>query len=88
MLQSASAASKATGVGIGYMSAIDRTRPLDSAMHRAQVTAEIVNCGAHMIDIRTGDFTGRHAGIVAMGLHSNEVGYPPDTFCGCISRGD
>ena len=80
MLEIASAASKATGVGIGYISAIDRTMPLVSAMHRAQVTAEIVNCGAHMIDMRAGDFTGLHAGIVAMGLHSNEVGYPPEPF--------
>ena len=80
MLEVASAASQATGVGIGYISAIDRTKPLASAMHRAQVTADIARRGAHVIDMRAGEFTGRHAGIVAMGLHSNEMGYPPEPF--------
>lgn len=46
----------------------------------ARVTAETVNSGAHMIDMRAADYGGRHAGIVAMGLHSNEVGYPPEPF--------
>jgi adenosine deaminase len=80
MLEAASAASKATGVGIGYTSAIDRTRSLESAMYRAQVTAEIVNSGAHVIDMQAGGYIGRHAGIVAMGLHSNEAGFPPEPF--------
>lgn len=80
MLGAASAASKATGVGIGYISAIDRTRALESAMCRAQATAELVNSGAHMIDMRAGEYVGRHAGIVAVGLHSNEVGCPPEPF--------
>ena len=80
MLEVASAASKATGVGIWYISAIDRTQSLESAMYRARVTAETVNSGAHMIDMRAADYVGRHAGIVAMGLHSNEVGYPPEPF--------
>ncbi len=40
-LAAAETASRATGVGIGYMSAIDRTRPLEQGLERAQLTARL-----------------------------------------------
>ena len=80
MLDAAASASRELGIGIGYMSAIDRTRPLDSARTRMQVTAEMVNSGQHIIDCHCGDYRGRHPGIVAIGLHSNEAGHPPEPF--------
>ncbi len=79
-LESAAAASRQTGVGIGFMSAIDRTRPLASAVERACVTAELVRSQAHLID--NGALPGNRLapGIVALGLHGNEQGHPPEPF--------
>ncbi|ETW93586.1 MAG: hypothetical protein ETSY1_38575 [Candidatus Entotheonella factor] len=79
-LQAAEAAERATGVGIGFMSAVDRILPLERAMSRAVVTAELVKSNAHMIRSGMASLTGSHAGIVAFGLHGNEEGYPPEPF--------
>jgi len=80
MLDVAASASRELGIGIGYMSAIDRTASLERARERMRVTTEVVNGGRHIIDCHAGDYRGRHAGIVAVGLHSNEAGHPPEPF--------
>ncbi len=85
-LQAAEAAERATGVGIGFMSAVDRILPLERAMSRALVTAELVKSNAHMIHSGMDSFTGSHAGIVAFGLHGNEEGYPPAPFADAFRR--
>jgi adenosine deaminase len=79
-LEAAEAASRATGVGIGFVSAVDRIMPLSHAMERAQVTAELVKAGRHMIRSGMPCFQGRHTGIVAFGLHGKEEGHPPEPF--------
>ncbi len=79
-LQAAEAAERTTGVGIGFMSAVDRILPLERAMSRARVTADLVKSNAHMIRSGMTSLTGSHAGIVAFGLHGNEEGYPPEPF--------
>jgi adenosine deaminase len=79
-LQAAEAAERATGVGIGFMSAVDRILPLDRAMSRAAITAALVKANAHMIRSGMACWSGSHAGIVAFGLHGNEEGYPPQPF--------
>lgn len=79
-LQAAQAAETATGVGIGFMSAVDRIAPLERAIERARVTAHLVRSRQHMIQ---GGMNARHAprpGIVAFGLHGNEEGFPPEPF--------
>lgn len=80
VFEAAEAAERATGVGIGFMSAIDRTRALDSAMARARVTAALVRSGEHLIESGMPDFEGRHPALVAVGLHGNEQGHPPEPF--------
>src|SRR5215475_15496475 len=40
--EAAAAAEKATGVGIGFLSAVDRNAPLEQAWARAEVTARLV----------------------------------------------
>jgi adenosine deaminase len=79
-LEAAQAASEATGVGIGFVSAVDRIMSQDHAMERADVTARLVKSGRHMIRGRMPGFEGRHAGIVAFGLHGKEEGHPPAPF--------
>ena len=79
-LETAEAAEKATGVGIGFMSAVDRIAPLPRAMERATVTAQLVSSGQHMIQGSMASFREPHAGIVAFGLHGNEEGFPPEPF--------
>ncbi len=79
-LEAAEAASGATGVGIGFISAVDRIMPLDHAMERALVTAGLVRAGEHAIQSGMPCFAGKHAGIVAFGLHGNEQGFPPEPF--------
>jgi adenosine deaminase len=79
-LAAAETASRATGVGIGYMSAIDRTRSLEQGLERAQLTARLVRSGEHLIQSGMACFNGPHPGIVALGLHGNEEGYPPELF--------
>lgn len=79
-LEAAQAASRATGVGIGFVAGIDRSRPLDNALRRAHVTAALVRDDAHRIDSGMASYQGRHAGIVALGLHGPEEGFPPGPF--------
>ncbi len=79
-LEAAAAASRATGVGIGWLSAIDRSRPPEEGMERARVTVDLVRSGRHMIASGMPSHAGRHAGIVAFGLHGNEEGFPPEPF--------
>jgi len=80
VLRAAEAASRATGVGIGFVSAVDRIMPLDHAMERARVTAGLVRSGRHRIESGMACYRGQHAGIVAFGLHGNEQGHPPEPF--------
>lgn len=79
-LQAAQAAETATGVGIGFMSAVDRIAPVERALERARVTAQLVRSGQHMIEGGVNAFTMVHPGIVAFGLHGNEEGFPPEPF--------
>lgn len=79
-LEAAAAAEQATGVGIGFISAVDRVAPLERAEARARVTSSLVTTRQHMIQSGMPCFQGRHAGIVAFGLHGNEEGFPPQPF--------
>lgn len=79
-LNAAEAAQKATGVGIGFMSAVDRMMPVSQALERASVTAALVRSDKHIIRGAMACYDGPHAGIVAFGLHGNEEGYPPEPF--------
>jgi adenosine deaminase len=79
-LAAAETANKATGVGIGFMSAIDRTMPLEQGLNRAQITAGLVRTGEHKIESGMECYNGRYPGIVALGLHGNEEGYTPEKF--------
>ncbi len=79
-LKAAEDAERATGVGIGYMSAVDRILSLDRAMSRAVVTADLVKSQQHMIQSGMACSTAAHAGVVAFGLHGNEEGFPPAPF--------
>lgn len=79
-LEAAGAASRATGVGIGFVSAADRLMSPGHAMERAQVTAGLVKTGRHRIRGTMPGFEGPHAGIVAFGLHGKEEGCPPEPF--------
>ncbi len=79
-LEAAAAASRTTGVGIGFMSAIDRSKPLEQGLARARVTADLVRDGAHLIENGLEGCEGRHPGIVALGLHGPEESHPPEPF--------
>lgn len=79
-LQAAQAAEAATGVGIGFMSAVDRIAPLPHALQRARVTARLVTSRQHVIQGGMKGYNTPHAGIVAFGLHGNEEGFPPEPF--------
>ena len=79
-LAAAEAASKTTGVGIGFISAIDRSRPVEQGLARAQATAALVRKDAHQIMCGADSVTGHHPGIVAIGLHGPEEGFPPEPF--------
>lgn len=79
-LKAAEDAERTTGVGIGYMSAVDRILPLDRAMSRAEVTADLVKSQSHLIQSGMACSAEAHAGIVAFGLHGNEEGFPPQPF--------
>jgi adenosine deaminase len=79
-LEAAQAASRATGVGIGFVSAVDRIMSLDHALERAAVTARLVKAQRHRIRSGMRCFEGQHAGIVAFGLHGKEEGHPPAPF--------
>ena len=79
-LEAAQAASRATGVGIGFVSAVDRIMAQDHALERAAVTARLARAGRHLIRSGMRCFAGQHAGIVAFGLHGKEEGHPPEPF--------
>ncbi|MEM7025950.1 MAG: adenosine deaminase [Pseudomonadota bacterium] len=85
-LEAAEAASHATGVGIGFVSAIDRIMPLDHAMTRAEVTVDLVRSGRHRIEGGMPCHRGAYPGIVGFGLHGNEEGYPPEPFAPAFQR--
>jgi len=84
-LEAAAAASRATGVGIGFISAIDRSKPVELGLARAQVTADLVRDNAHLIE--NGRADGRHPGIVGLGLHGPEEGFPPEPFADAFRIG-
>ena len=79
-LEAAEAASGATGVGIGFVSAVDRIMSQGHAMERAVVTARLVQAKKHLIRSGMRCFEGQHPGIVAFGLHGKEEGHPPAPF--------
>ena len=79
-IDAAAVASRATGVGIGFMAAIDRSMPVEQGLERARATTDLVRADAHLIESGMAAFPGRHPGIVALGLHGNEQGYPPEPF--------
>lgn len=79
-LAAAQDAGRATGVGIGFVSALDRAMPVERGLARAQATADLVRAGDHLIESGRAEIAGRHPGIVALGLHGNEQGFPPDPF--------
>ncbi len=79
-LEAAERASNATGVGIGFISAADRIMPVAQALQRAEVTRDLVKSDEHLIRGGMACFDGRHAGIVAFGLHGDEGGHPPEPF--------
>ena len=79
-ISAAETASQSTGVGIGYISAIDRTKSPQQGLYRAQITAELVRGERHMIRSRTKILNGHYPGIVGLGLHGNEEGHPPELF--------
>jgi adenosine deaminase len=85
VLAAAQTASAATGVGIGFVSAVDRIMPLDHALERAAVTADLAKSGRHMVRSGMRCFDGRHAGIVAFGLHGKEEGHPPAPFASAFA---
>jgi adenosine deaminase len=80
VLSEAENASKKTGVGIGFISAIDRTQPLSHGIKRAELTAQIVKSGMHLIQSGMKCFGHKHPGIIGLGLHGNEEGFPPELF--------
>ncbi|MEL6965184.1 MAG: adenosine deaminase [Pseudomonadota bacterium] len=79
-LKAAESASKATGVGIGFISAADRIMPLDQAITRAEVTRDLIISDQHVVRGGMACFDEPYPGIVAFGLHGNEGGHPPEPF--------
>jgi adenosine deaminase len=63
LTDAARAATERTGVGIGFLVAADRVRPVEEAVEQARVAAR---------------WAGR--GVVAFGLHNQELGFPPEPF--------
>ena len=83
-LEAAEAAEKATGVGVAFVAAADRTQPVERAIERAEVVKALATSGQHMISSGMECFDGRHAGIASFGLHANEEGCPPEPFAGAF----
>ena len=79
-LAAAEAAEAATGVGVAFVAAADRTEPADLAVERAIVAAGLVAAEQHMITSGMAHFDGQHSGIASFGLHGNEEGFPPEPF--------
>lgn len=86
-LESAQSASAATGVGIGLVSAIDRTQPLSHAWKRMEVTENLIRENQHLIYQGPLNDGVRYPGIVGLGLHGNEEGFPPDAFAEVFQSG-
>lgn len=80
VLSAAKEAIKKTGVGIGFISAIDRTRPIEQGISRARLTAELVMSEQHFIKTKKINSGEKYAGIIGLGLHGNEEGFPPEPF--------
>lgn len=78
--EAAEAAEKATGVGIAFIAAADRTQPVERAVERAAVVNQVVSSGQHMIQSGMASFDGRHPGVASFGLHANEEGFAPEPF--------
>jgi len=82
-IECAEAAERSTGVGIAFISAVDRIMPLDRAIKRAEVTRRLVRDGRHWISNGMAHHRlkiARHAAIIGFGLHGNEQGFPPAPF--------
>ena len=86
-LDAAAEAEKATGCGIGFMSAVDRIQSMETAERRVESTLaqlegdkHMIPCGLSCIDCK------QHAGIVSFGLHGNEEGWPPAPFADVFKR--
>lgn len=79
-LSQAEHVSQKTGVGIGFISAIDRTQPVERGIQRAELTAKIVKSRQHLIRLTTDYFDDIHPGIIGLGLHGNEEGFAPELF--------
>ena len=80
ILEAAETAERETGVGIAFISAADRSAPVERAVERAEVTANLVNRVEHMIRSGMPTCADPHAGIIGFGLHGNEKGFPPEPF--------
>jgi len=79
-LDAARNASEKTGVGIGFISAIDRTRSIEQANERAKLTYSLISSQRHQITAKNINGGEPYRGIVGLGLHGNEEGYPPEIF--------
>ena len=79
-LEAARNASEKTGVGISFISAIDRTRPIEQANERATLTTNLISSQKHQITAKNINGGEPYAGIIGLGLHGNEEGYPPEIF--------
>ena len=78
--EAAEAAERATGVGIAFVAAADRTQPVEMALDRAEVVRQLASSGRHMINSGMECFDGHHPAIASFGLHANEEGSPPEPF--------
>ena len=80
VLHAAQITSEKTGVGIGFISAIDRTRSLEQAIARAQLTSNLIASKSHLINpknINNGDRICQ-AELVEKVYHSlTEIKEPP-----------
>jgi len=72
LLRAAEAAEEVTGVGIAFIVAAERHLPPSEALDLAKVVHDMVARGE-------GSIRGR-LGLVGFGLHSAEVGHPPEPF--------
>ena len=79
-LDAARHASEKTGVGIGFISAIDRTRSIEQANERAKLTYSLISSQRHQITAKNINGGEPYPGIIGLGLHGNEEGYPPEIF--------
>ncbi|MAG90589.1 MAG: hypothetical protein CML32_07675, partial [Rhodobacteraceae bacterium] len=66
-LKAARNASEKTGVGISFISAIDRTRPIDQANERAKLTTNLIASQKHQITAKNINGGEPYAGIIGLG---------------------